>query len=106
MTALRAVPRPCIHAPRCKRQVATVTVVTTKTSAHLIIDAQPKLWEEGARIKLINSDHLPDGKQLAEKLTASQLHRAFGVKEFFIPHDEVCQVAQKRRTASKRSGHA
>jgi len=105
MTTLRAVPRPCGHS-RCKRLVATVTMLTARGAGRLDIDAEPSTWELGARIKLIASDHLPEGRQLAEKLTQSQIHRAFAVKALYVPHVEVCQAAQKRTAASKRAGHA
>lgn len=106
MTTLRATVRPCEHG-RCRRKVATVTLVTKTTAVTAVVDAEGVPWDTGARIKLIASDHLGPGRQLAEKLTASQLHKAFGVKLFFRLHAEVCEVAQRRTTTSrKRAGHA
>lgn len=81
-------------------------MLTSKTASFDILDGEPKTWDEGARIKLLNSDHMPDGVQLAEKLTSAQLHKAFAVKEWYVPHATVCEAFQKRTAASKRSGHA
>ena len=99
--------RPCPHAPRCTRQVFPVKIMKGRGFLHELLDATPVSWEDGARIKLIVSEHLPRGQQLAEKLTASQAWRAFGVKAFYVPHAEVCEAAQRRTaTSRKKSGHA
>jgi hypothetical protein len=66
------------------------------------LDAVPSTWGEGARIKLIPSDHLPGGEQLAEKLTAAQISRAFAVKHLYVPHADRCP-AQKKKTGKSKS---
>lgn len=84
-----------------------MTLLTAKSSSTAVIDAEGGPWTDGGRIKLIASDHLGPGRQLAEKLTASQLSKAFGVKLFFRLHDEVCEAAPRRRpTGRKAAGHA
>lgn len=66
------------------------------------VDTEPSTWAEGARIKLLISDHLPDGEQLAEKLTQAQISRAFAVKHLYVPHADRCP-AQKKKTGKSRS---
>ncbi len=71
------------------------------------IDAEPSTWADGARIKLVPSDHLPDGVQLAEKLTAAQAHRAFATPHLWVPHADRCPAQKKRtgKTKQERSTH-
>ncbi len=108
MTELNVDLRACPYAPRCARQVFPVKIMKAKgVPVAEVLDAVPVSWAEGARIKLIVSEHLPRGQQLAEKLTASQAWRAFAVKAFYVPHAEVCEAAQRKTTTNrKRSGHA
>lgn len=65
------------------------------------VDAEPSTWANGARIKLVPSDHLPDGEQLAEKLTAAQAHRAFATPHLWVPHVDLCS-AQKKKTGKTK----
>jgi hypothetical protein len=68
----------------------------------VVLDAEPSTWERGARIKL-NGMQVA-GFELAEKLTQSQIHKAFAVKEMYVPHAEVCEAAQKKTGAKKKDG--
>jgi hypothetical protein len=89
---------------RCRRKVFKVKIIKARgVPAEEELDSVPQTWEEGARIKLTMSGHLPDGEQHAEKLTASQIHRAFAVKELYVPHADLCP-AQKRKTGTTRKG--
>jgi hypothetical protein len=93
---------------RCKRSRFTVKVMKARGApVDEEIDATPSTWAEGARIKLIPSDHLPDGVQLAEKLTAAQISRAFAVKHLYVPHADRCSAQKKKtgRTKQERGTH-
>lgn len=94
--------RPCGRG-RCKRNLFNVKIMKAKgVPVEEEVDAVPSTWLEGARIKLIPSDHLPDGEQLAEKLTAAQAHRAFATPHLYVPHADLCP-AQKKRTGKKKA---
>jgi hypothetical protein len=95
--------RPCEHT-RCKRQVFDAKIVKKSGVADVVLDAVPKTWEEGARFKLVPSWHVPH--QLVEKLTATQIHRAFAVRHLYVEHAEVCETEQRKRKVSKKTGHA
>lgn len=98
--------RQCAH-PRCRRTVFDVQIIKAKGAPAVeVVDTQPRPWAEGARIKLIPSEHAAPGAQLAEKLTTAQIHKAFGVAHLYVPHVEVCDGAPKRKTAKKEAGHA
>lgn len=98
----RAPIQPCGRG-RCKRSVYTVKIMKARgVPLAEEVDAEPSTWADGARIKLVPSDHLPDGEQLAEKLTATQIHRAFGVRDLFVPHADLCPAQKKRTGKSKR----
>lgn len=93
---------------RCKRNVHHVKIMKNRGAPVAEeIDARPSTWAEGARIKLLISDHLPDGEQLAEKLTATQIGRAFAVTHLWVPHADVCPAQKKKTGKSKtdRSTH-
>lgn len=93
---------PCEHG-RCRRKVFPARIFKARGApVDVVLDATPSTWAEGARIKLAGVNSM--GQQLAEKLTSSQVHRAFAVKEMYVPHEQVCQVAQKRTGAKKKDG--
>jgi hypothetical protein len=98
-------PVPCVHAPRCHRLTLPVKIVKARgVPVAEILDATPVEWVDGARIKLLPSDHLPRGQQLAKLLTVATVGQAFAA-ELFIPHREVCE-AEQRRTKRKVKGVA
>lgn len=100
----RAPLRPCANT-RCTRQVFDAKIVKDRGApVDVVLDAQASTWAEGARIKLTTSDHLPPGQQHAEKLTGAQIHRAFGVREMYVEHAEVCEADQRRKGAKKKDG--
>jgi hypothetical protein len=87
---------------RCRRKVFDAKIIKTRgVPVDIVVDAAPSTWAEGARIKLLPSEHLPH--QLVEKLTAAQIHRAFAVHALYVEHREMCQGAQRRTAAKKRS---
>lgn len=93
---------------RCKRSLFTVSIMKNRGApVDEEVDSVPSTWVEGARIKLIPSDHLPDGVQLAEKLTAAQAHRAFATRDMWVPHADVCPAQKKKtgRTKKDRGTH-
>lgn len=92
---------------RCKRNVYHVKIMKARGApVGEEIDAEPSTWLEGARIKLLPSGHLPDGEQLAEKLTAAQISRAFAVKHLWVPHADRCPAQKKKTTTTKKNrGH-
>lgn len=98
----RAPVRPCGRG-RCKRHLFTVMIVKARGAPVAEeVDSVPSTWLDGARIKLVPSGHLPDGVQLAEKLTAAQAHRAFATRDLWVPHADRCS-AQKKKTGKKKS---
>lgn len=99
----RSPPVPCGRGS-CKRKVYHVKIMKNR-GAPLTeeLDDRPSTWAEGARIKLIPSDHLPDGEQLVEKLTAAQAHRAFATPNLWVPHADRCP-SQKKKTGTTRRG--
>jgi hypothetical protein len=100
----RAPLRPCGNT-RCKRQVFDATIVKARGApVAVVLDAEPSTWANGARIKLIESGHLPGGQQHADKLTAAQIHRAFAVTHLYVEHAEVCQAEQRKKKAKKADG--
>lgn len=109
MTEIRAEIRPC-PVRRCRGRIFDVQIIRARGAPiEATVDAKPFTWEQGARIKLIPSEHAGDGKQLAEKLTASQVHKAFAVTGLYVPHAEVCGGAQKKKAtpaSRKKAGHA
>lgn len=89
---------------RCKRSLFAVTILKARGAPVVEeVDAAPSTWLEGARIKLVPSDHLPEGEQLAEKLTAAQAHKAFATRDLWVPHADRCS-AQKKKTGTTRRG--
>jgi hypothetical protein len=93
---------------RCKRNTYTVKIMKARGAPVAEeIDAEPSTWVDGARIKLLPSDHLPDGEQLAERLTQAQMGRAFAVKHLYVPHADRCSAQKKKtgRTKQERSTH-
>jgi len=107
LSAPRAPLRPCQYAPRCKRQVFDAKILKQRGAPlDIVLDAVPQTWEEGARIRLTNSGHLPEGRQLAEKLTAVSGGRAFSSPGLYVEHHEVCEAEQRRTRAKKTEGHA
>lgn len=97
----RSPERPCGRG-RCKRSLFTVQITKTRGApVEEELDAVPSTWADGARIKLLISDHLPDGVQLAEKLTQAQIGRAFAVRHLYVPHADRCS-AQKRKTGKSK----
>ncbi len=102
MTTPRSALRTCMAA-RCKRQVFDVQLIKVRGAPVLeVVDSVPLSWAEGARIKLIPSEHALPGQQLAEKLTAAQAHRAFATPHLYVPHADVCP-AQKKKTGKKKA---
>ena len=88
---------------RCKRNVYHVKIMKARGAPVAEeIDERPSKWLEGARIRLLPSDHLPDGEQLAEKLTATMIHKAFAIVHLWVPHADVCP-AQKKKTGRSRT---
>jgi hypothetical protein len=102
----RVPPVPCGRG-RCKRTVYHVKIMKNRGApVGEEIDALASTWADGARIKLIPSDHLPDGEQLAEKLTAAQAHRAFATRDLYVPHADQCPAQKKKTTTAKKNrGH-
>lgn len=95
---------PCEHA-RCNRMVFDAKIVKARgVPVDVIVDAAPSTWELGARIKLVPSWHVPH--QLVEKLTTTQIHRAFAARALYVEHAEVCDAVQRKRKAGKNTGHA
>lgn len=91
---------------RCKGSVYTVKIMKSRGApVGEEIDSVPSMWQDGARIKLVPSDHLPDGEQLAEKLTAAQAHRAFATRDLWVPHADRCP-AQKKKTGKTKQERA
>lgn len=98
----RAPVRPCGRG-RCKQSLFVVKIMKNRGAPVAEeVDAAPSTWLEGARIKLIPSDHLPDGEQLAEKLTAAQAHRAFATRDLWVPHADRCPAQKKKTGKSKK----
>lgn len=98
----RAPVRPCGRG-RCKGKLFDVRIMKNRGApVDEEVDAVPSTWADGARIKLIPSDHLPAGQQLAEKLTAAQAHRAFATPQLWVPHADRCP-AQKKKTGKSKS---
>lgn len=98
---------PCEHG-RCRRKVFQARVWKQRGAPEVVVlDAEPVSWADGARIKLLQSGHLPDGVQLVKKLTNRMIHEAFAVPGLYVPHSERCEVALKRKGAAKKgAGHA
>ena len=95
MTNLNVTPQQCEHG-RCTRLVFPVKVMKTRgVPVEELLDAEPVTWEDGARIKLLPSGHLPVGQQLAKLLTVATISHAFAA-ELFVPHREVCKAMQRR----------
>lgn len=93
---------------RCRRSLFKVQILKNRgVPVEEEVDAEPSTWADGARIRLITSDHLPGGVQHAEKLTATQVHRAFAVAHLYIPHADRCSAQKKKTGKSKtdRSTH-
>lgn len=93
---------------RCKRKLFAVQIMKARGAPVTEeVDAEPSTWTDGARIKLVPSDHLPDGVQLAEKLTAAQAHKAFATRDLWVPHADRCPAQKKKTGKSKadRSTH-
>jgi len=102
----RAPLRPCANS-RCKRLVFDATIVKQRGApVDVVLDAVPQTWQQGARIRLCQSGHLPAGKQNVEKLTAASAHRAFSSPLLYVEHAEVCEADQRKRRAKKTEGHA
>jgi hypothetical protein len=94
--------RPCANT-RCKRRVFDAKIIPAHGAPlDIVLDAQPLTWPDGARIKLLPSEHSPH--QLAQKLTAAQIHQAFAVRELYVLHREVCQAEQRKTRAKKADG--
>lgn len=97
-------PRPCEHA-RCRRRVFDARHIKQRgTPVDLVLDAEPKPWAEGARYKVMLT-----GQPVTTviKLTATQIHKAFGRNTLlYVKHDEVCEAEQHKTTAKKKDGHA
>ena len=98
--------RPCEHAPRCKRAVFDAHIVKNRGApVALVLDAEPKTWQDGARLLIT-----PTGGEgvTVLKLTAATIHNAFGSGvRLFVEHREVCQAEARRTTAKKKgTGHA
>lgn len=104
----RASTTPCGRG-RCKRSLFVVKIAKSRGApVDEEVDAEPSTWEAGARIRLVVSDHLPDGVQLAEKLTQAQISRAFAVRHLYVPHADRCSAQKKKtgRTRQERGTHA
>lgn len=92
----------CEH-PRCRRKVFPARIVKARgVPTDVVLDAEPSTWDRGARIKLVGFQQ--QGFEVVDKLTQSQIHKAFGVGELYVPHAEVCEAAQKRTGAKKKDG--
>lgn len=105
MTDGPSVPLRACSNTRCKRRVFDAKIIKRKgVPVDVVIDAEPSTWADGARMKLLPSEHLPH--QVVEKLTAAQIHRAFAVRALYVEHREVCQAEQHRTRAKKTEGHA
>jgi hypothetical protein len=101
---LRAPLRACANS-RCRRKVFDATLVKDRGApVDVVLDAQPRTWEQGGRIRLCVSDHLPPGRQNAEKLTGASTRRAFAVREFYVEHSELCEAEQRKKGAKKKDG--
>lgn len=100
-----AVPRrPCTHAPRCRRQVFDAQLVKQRGApVALVLDGEPWAWIDGARYKI-----KPTGVATVtvQKLTATQIHQAFGNVLLYVEHAEVCEAEQRKKKAKKVDGHA
>lgn len=98
------VPRACEHR-RCRRRVFDANIIKNRGAPEaVVLDAEPKAWIDGGRFKI-----LPTGQPVTtvQKLTASQIHRAFGRNTaLYVEHREVCEAEQRRTTAKKTAGHA
>lgn len=104
--ALNLDPLPCRYAPRCTREVFPVRLMKEHGApVDELLDARPGSWAEGARIKLLPSEHLPRGQQLAKVLTAAGVRQAFAAV-LYVPHAEVCEAQQRRRVTGRKDGHA
>jgi hypothetical protein len=102
----RAPLRPCVSS-RCTRKVFDAKIVKTRGAPEaIVVDAQPSTWADGARIKLLESSHLPDGQQNVDRLTAAQISRAFAAPHLYVEHAEVCEAEQRKKKAKKADGHA
>jgi hypothetical protein len=100
----RAPLRPC-SSTRCKRRVFDAVIIKARGApVDVVLDGQPSTWADGARFRLLVSDHLPDGQQNAEKLTAAQIHRAFAAQHLYVEHAEMCQAEQRKKKAKKADG--
>lgn len=95
----------CEHR-RCRRKVFRAKVMKQSGAPiDVILDGAPSTWVDGARVKLTGVNSI--GEQLARRLTQSQIHEAFAVRELYVEHSERCEVAMKRKpTARKKEGHA
>ena len=88
---------------RCHRQVFDAKIVKRRgVPVDLVLDAEPSTWDNGARIRLIPSGHV--AHQLVDKLTASQIHKAFAARELYVEHREVCEGEQRKTKAKKADG--
>jgi hypothetical protein len=97
------VPRAC-GSTRCRRRVFDAQLVKTRgVPVDLVLDVEPRTWEQGARLKIT-----PMGgtKPTVIKLTASTIHKAFGPTLLYVEHSETCESDQRKRKASKKTGHA
>lgn len=95
----------CEHG-HCRRKVFRAKIMKQSGApVDVVLDAEASDWAYGARIKLTGVNSI--GEQLARKLTLSQIHEAFAVRELYVEHSERCEVAMKRKPAArKREGHA
>lgn len=95
--------RPCAHS-RCGRRVFDAQLIKQKGApVALVLDAEPRAWVDGARYKL-----KPTGAVTVtvQKLTAAQIHQAFGNVLLYVEHAEVCEAEQRKKKAKKVDGHA
>lgn len=96
--------RPCSN-DRCHRRGFDAKIIKVRGApVDVVLDGQPKTWAEGARIKLVDSRHLPH--QRVKQLTAASIREAFGVRALYVEHAEVCEAEQRKKKAKKVDGHA
>lgn len=96
-------PRACTHT-RCRRRAFDAHMIKLKGApVALVLDAEPRAWIDGARYKIIDT-----GQPVTTviKLTAAQMHKAFGNVLLYVEHREVCEAEQHKTKAKKTEGHA
>jgi hypothetical protein len=94
---------PCAHA-RCTRETFKATIIKQRGApVEVVLDAQPRTWEEGARYRVLPKLILT-GATRVEKLTTATAHRGFGATGLYVEHREVCMAEQRRTKAKKADG--